>query len=315
MGKNPLITRFFKEIYNSRPPVPRYVKTWDPATILAYFDSHASASLSLIQLARKTATLLALTTILRCSELTSIQKQSVIITETEALFVLGNPRKAQKSGALHKISVRSWMDNKAICPANCLEQYLEATRPHRYKDNESQLFIGANKPHRLVDGSIWIWPARGGIDLRSLNETETEKHVLYSVAQICPNKHDKLKLAFMKVQQQKDGFHCGLFAIANENALAFQLNPCEFLYRHSELRSHFIIRTVVIGKCCHSQLCNLENVKIGGLVFIFDVIYTAAVKCRSTLMTLDSLKDLGQLFNAKAAITGTIQTANKFLNP
>jgi hypothetical protein len=207
------------------------------------------------------------------------------------------------------------MDNKAICPANCLEQYLEATRPHRYKDNESQLFIGANKPHRLVDGSIWIWPARGGIDLRSLNETETEKHVLYSVAQICPNKHDKLKLAFMKVQQQKDGFHCGLFAIANENALAFQLNPCEFLYRHSELRSHFIIRTVVIGKCCHSQLCNLENVKIGGLVFIFDVIYTAAVKCRSTLMTLDSLKDLGQLFNAKAAITGTIQTANKFLNP
>ena len=159
VGKHPLITRFFKGIYNSRPPVPRYVNTWDPATILTYFDSRASASLSLIQLARKTATLLALTTILRCSELTSIQKQSVIISETEASFILGNPRKAQKSGALHKISVRSWLDNRTICPVKCLEQYLEATRPHRNKDNDSQLFIGANKPHRSVSSSTvgrWI---------------------------------------------------------------------------------------------------------------------------------------------------------------
>ncbi|KZS09564.1 Uncharacterized protein APZ42_026185 [Daphnia magna] len=61
--------------------------------------------------------------------------------------------------ALHKISVRSSTDNRAICPVNCLEQYLEATRPHRNKDNESQLFIGANKPHRSVSSSTvgrWI---------------------------------------------------------------------------------------------------------------------------------------------------------------
>ncbi len=80
----------------------------------------------------------------------------------------------------------------------------------------------------------------------SLNETDTERHVLYSVAQICPDKDDKLKLAFMKVQQQKDGFNCGLFAIANATALAFQLNPCEFLYHNSEMRSHFIT-------CCRNR--------------------------------------------------------------
>jgi hypothetical protein len=66
------------------------------------------------------------------------------------------------------------------------------------------------------------------------------------------------------------------------------------------------IRAVVIGKWCHSQLYNLKNVEIGGQVFIFDA---ATVKCRSALTTLDSLKDLGQLLNEKAAIMGTIQTA------
>ncbi len=75
----------------------------------------------------------------------------------------------------------------------------------------------------------------------SLNETETERHVLYSVAQICPDNDNKLKLAFMKVQKQKDGFNCGLFAIANATALAFQLNPCEFLYHHSEISFHYVL--------------------------------------------------------------------------
>jgi hypothetical protein len=65
----------------------------------------------------------------------------------------------QRAGALLKISVRSLTDSRAICPVSCLEQYLEATRPQRNKNNESQLFIGANKPHRSVPSSMvgrWI---------------------------------------------------------------------------------------------------------------------------------------------------------------
>jgi hypothetical protein len=48
------------------------------------------------------------------------------------------------------------------------------------------------------------------------NETVTDRHVLYSVAQIFHDKDDKLKLTFMKVQQQKIWFNFGLFLIATQ---------------------------------------------------------------------------------------------------
>ncbi len=75
----------------------------------------------------------------------------------------------------------------------------------------------------------------------SLLDSEPHRHTFYAVAQICPEKNDELKLLLMKTQHQKDGVSCGLFAIANATALAFGLNPSEFVYDQSDLRSHFIL--------------------------------------------------------------------------
>lgn len=60
------------------------------------------------------------------------------------------------------------------------------------------------------------------------------------------NKKDELKLSIMKVQNQKDGFSCGLFAIANAIALAFGLNPSKYVYDPITMRSHFV-------SCCRKR--------------------------------------------------------------
>ena len=61
IGKNPLVVQLMKGIYNQKPPKPRYITTWDPSVVLAFFDVSATIDPSLIQISRKAATLIALT--------------------------------------------------------------------------------------------------------------------------------------------------------------------------------------------------------------------------------------------------------------
>ena len=81
-------------VYNIKPPALKYVSTWDPSVVLSYFDSTAGASLSILQLARRTATLLALTSLSRCADLASIQLPSIHFSEENVSVSLSRPRKA-----------------------------------------------------------------------------------------------------------------------------------------------------------------------------------------------------------------------------
>ena len=82
IGKDPLVTSLLKGIYNERPPVPRYLSTWNPDTVLAYFDATAATELSLLQLSRKTVTLVALCSLLRTCEISSILLDSIHISDS-----------------------------------------------------------------------------------------------------------------------------------------------------------------------------------------------------------------------------------------
>lgn len=80
-------------------------------TVLSYFDTIAGAALSLLELSRKLVTLLALCTQLRTCEIASIVLESIVISNSEMSFTLGQPRKAQHSGPLHRVSVDAWRLN------------------------------------------------------------------------------------------------------------------------------------------------------------------------------------------------------------
>ena len=62
IGEHPVIIQLLKGIFNSRPPVPRYINTWDVNAVTKYFEScSANDKLTLKQLSKKLVVLLALT--------------------------------------------------------------------------------------------------------------------------------------------------------------------------------------------------------------------------------------------------------------
>ncbi len=159
VGKHPLVVRLLKGIYNSNLPKPRYTHTWDPAIVLSHLALPAQAKRSRIQISRKTATILALTTLLRCSELASIQLDSVSFSNSKATFVLGKLRKSQRTGPLQQLSVGRWLEDLAICPVTTLQDYINCTASIRNASNMSSLFVSTTRPFQPVNSSTigrWI---------------------------------------------------------------------------------------------------------------------------------------------------------------
>lgn len=73
LGQHPLVSRLFKGMYNSRPPQPRYTRTWDVDIVTRYLSSLGdNNALSLKQLSNKLAILMALVGANRVLELQAL---------------------------------------------------------------------------------------------------------------------------------------------------------------------------------------------------------------------------------------------------
>jgi hypothetical protein len=101
--------------------------------------------LNLTQLSKKLATLLALATFLRVSELSSIIRQLVRFSNSGVSFSLGRPRKAQNGGALRTIVVDKLSD-PLIRPVQCLGSYIYLTDVKRNEKTAFFFFKGSSLP-------------------------------------------------------------------------------------------------------------------------------------------------------------------------
>lgn len=147
VGKDPLVISLLKGLYNNSPPAARYSKTWDPDLVLAHLDITAGAPLSLLELSRKLVTLVALCSLLRTCEISSILFDSIEISDSRVSFTLGKPRKGQHEGPLHRLSIEAYSPNVSICPVKCMEEYLDRTAGLRVSSTSSSLLLSSNKPH------------------------------------------------------------------------------------------------------------------------------------------------------------------------
>ena len=120
-----------KGIFNSNPPKPKYAGTWDVDLVLNFFKTAPpNDKLSLIQLSRKTAMLLALVTMFRVSELAAINLSSINCSDSGLLFSLSRLRKSQRNGPLHSRNIVR-LEAVIICPVATTEAYIKATLPLR----------------------------------------------------------------------------------------------------------------------------------------------------------------------------------------
>lgn len=169
VGMHPLVKQLLSACFNLNPPKPRYESTWDSDIVIRYaLASEPNESLSIASLSHKVVSLLALASLLRVGELSSIDFQSVRFADGRVCFALLKPMKAQHDGPLQSFMYEELPDEKC-CPVKALRAYVDRTASRRNGVNINSLFIALRSPYAAVSPSTisrWIksYLAAAGVD-------------------------------------------------------------------------------------------------------------------------------------------------------
>lgn len=182
------IKRFMKGVFKLRPATPKYSITWDPGLVLEYLAQQwPNTELNLETLSKKTASLLALVTAHRVQTLALIKLKNTKITVKDIVITIPDLIKTSKLNSEQPVLRLPYFHNRPeVCPARCLETYINKTQTLRKDDS---LFISFKKPHARVTSqtlSRWIKDilCSSGIDT-SIYSAHSTRHAATSTA----NKH------------------------------------------------------------------------------------------------------------------------------
>ena len=128
--------------YFQHPPFHKCFDPWDVEHLLSLFESWAPASsLTTFKLAWKTATLLALVTVKRCSNLTLlyIDNQHLFLQHNAAIFISISGGKTDLLGYVPpQVCIESY-SNVNLDPVFYLKAYLTCTESFRMKLDRSHV--------------------------------------------------------------------------------------------------------------------------------------------------------------------------------
>lgn len=149
-GKNPIVTRFMKGIFELRKPTPRYSAIWDVSVVLCYLSGlYPYESLTLRDLTLKLLMLLLLVSSQRGQTIHLLDLNSLVISEEEYVFHVLDHTKTSKPGQpYYKLKIIPYNINPNICPLACLIEYIKRTKPLR--GSNTKLFISYVKPFKPV---------------------------------------------------------------------------------------------------------------------------------------------------------------------
>ena len=149
-GSHPLVVRFLRGVYNSRPSLPRYTEIWDVRIVLDKLREMSPAStLALKGLTYKLVMLIALVSAQRGQTIHLLNIKKMTKTESSYSFTITELTKTKKPG--HKadiITLMAFTPDIRLCVYHCLEEYIQRT--DKLRSDDEQLFISFNKPHNKV---------------------------------------------------------------------------------------------------------------------------------------------------------------------
>ena len=123
-GSHFLVQRLLRGVFNSRPPIPRYVFTWPVGQVLRYFKClPGNSGLSLKTLSMKTAVLLALVTARRGATLTALNLQFLSNSKTELRFIVSHLTKTSRpSSGVKEIVISAYIKTSIFVRLLLLER-------------------------------------------------------------------------------------------------------------------------------------------------------------------------------------------------
>ena len=158
-GNHPLVSRFLKGVYESRPSLPRYKDIWDVSVVLNYLKTLPPTEESnLKDITVKTVMLVALLSGQRCQTVHALTISGMRITNDTVHFEIAKLLKTSKPGK-HQghLELKSYPVDQGLCVVTCLRQYVKLTEPVRA--GHDPLWLSYSKPFKPVSRdtvSRWI---------------------------------------------------------------------------------------------------------------------------------------------------------------
>ena len=128
VGQHPLVCKFMKGVFNSRPPQPKYSGTWDVGLVTRYLEGLPSDSnLTVSVLTKKCAMFLALSASKRQSDLRAIDLRFKKCFPEGVSFQLAALTKTRTATKSMEFFFPSVPHNKRLCPVTSLDSYVDRT--------------------------------------------------------------------------------------------------------------------------------------------------------------------------------------------
>ena len=150
ISEHPLIKRFIKGVFNTKPAKPRYTYTWDINKVLSYIANlGCNETLSDKILSQKLVILLLLVNGLRINTIMSLSIQHMEADENSYTFI---PIELQKHSrpSRRDIPIRfvAYKINVNLCPVSTLKEYLKRRERTSTINITQKIFVRHRKPIR-----------------------------------------------------------------------------------------------------------------------------------------------------------------------
>ena len=176
IGHHPLICRFIKGVFESRPALPKYTHTWNVETVLKYLKTLESTSeISLKDLTLKLVMLIALLSGQRCQSIHSIKTNNIILEKDKVTIPITDVIKQSKPQRKQPVLVFPvYKPDTNLCVVSTIRTYLHRTKDLRNDNNNMELFLTTVKPYSPASKATiarWIRTVldRAGIDIQTFH--------------------------------------------------------------------------------------------------------------------------------------------------
>ena len=132
-GNHPLVSRFLKGTFTTRPALPKYKEVWDVSKVLEHLKTlHPSKGLSSKLLSLKVVMLMALLSGQRCQTLHALNTSNMKVYDNKIVFIVSDLLKSSKPGKrCTTLEFVSHDKDPRLCLVSYLTGYLDRTADMR----------------------------------------------------------------------------------------------------------------------------------------------------------------------------------------
>lgn len=184
---NDQVKRLLKGVYKLRPATPKYTCTWDPQVVLNLVaEWMPNRELSIEKITKKLVVLLALCTAHRVQTLSLIKLENIVVGPSGIQIGISDVIKTSAAGRGQPVLILPYFnENRAICPATIIEDYMSVTKDLRSETTNS-LILSYKRPHKPASAqtiSRWIKQVlcASGVDVTAFSAHST-RHAATSAA-------------------------------------------------------------------------------------------------------------------------------------